>query len=176
MKLKPVLMSGLAVLLLASCNQQQAPANEAHEARPSVSDGRFSYGIGEDVAGDYAPVQAVQGADWQLEHIFIAGPHSFEAWGPSGNPAVQSPVIFVFLLGDKTFQVKAEAFDLSEQNIRIEAESAETGAIRFEGLLDMDALATARRTLGAETVVLKGTLKVGNQSFNNLGLKIKTGG
>ena len=45
------------------------------------------------------------------------------------------------------------------------------GAVSFDGKLDQGALATARRNLGDKGVVLKGTLKVGNRTFNNVSMR-----
>ena len=60
---------------------------------------------------------------------------------------------------------------MTEDRVRFEAHSRELGAVSFDGKLDQGALATARRNLGDKGVVLKGTLKVGNRTFNNVSMR-----
>jgi hypothetical protein len=43
--------------------------------------------------------------------------------------------------------------------------------VSFEGRLDQDALAKARRNLGDQGVVLKGTLKVGGRTFDGVSMR-----
>ena len=50
----------------------------------------------------------------------------------------------------------------ADNRIAFEGRSAELGAVRFEGTLDPGALATARRNLGDEGVVVTGRLTVGD--------------
>jgi hypothetical protein len=60
---------------------------------------------------------------------------------------------------------------VTEARVRVQALSGGLGAVSFDGKLDQGALATARRNLGDQGVVLKGTLKVGNRTFNNVSMR-----
>jgi len=54
--------------------------------------------------------------------------------------------------------------------VRFEGESPELGRVTFEGRLDQGALATARRNLGGDGVVLTGSLTAGGQTVRDVRL------
>jgi len=164
-----------ALALLAACGQGQD--NSASPAdTPQSTTARYAYNLTEDVAGDYAPLETVQVQNWTLQHIFVAGPHVFESWIGGERQLMQSPVSMVFSDEKGTLTVAPGRFDISDNHFRFSGSSPATGDYDFEGRIDLDALATARRTLGSEETVLKGRLQIGGQTFNALALKIKTGG
>jgi hypothetical protein len=78
-----------------------------------------------------------------------------------------------FEAGDRTRRTRLipTAYDVTETRVRFQATSRELGAVSFEGALDQDALATARRNLGDQGVVLKGTLKVGGRTFDGVSMR-----
>jgi hypothetical protein len=61
-----------------------------------------------------------------------------------------------------TARVLPTTYTVTEDRVRFAGHSPELGAVHLVGVLDPDALATARRNLGEEGVVLIGTLKVGD--------------
>lgn len=179
MRYRLTVVAGLAVVALSACGQQQSvDGNRAVEtSRSETGEGRARYSLSEDAAGDYAPLETVQAGEWTLEHIFIAGPHSFESWisGDAVQPA-QAPVMLVFRGANGGLTLAPARFDISDRRISFDGKAPATGDYRFEGRLDLDALANARRTLGSKEVVLKGKLEIGGRTFNNLSFQIKTGG
>jgi hypothetical protein len=60
---------------------------------------------------------------------------------------------------------------VSDTAIRFRGRSAELGLVRFDGVLDPGALATARRNLGDEGVVLTGRLTVGDAPAQTVRLR-----
>lgn len=179
MKYRLIIAASLAGLALTACGQQERAEGDSppEAAKPKPAEMATQYSLSEDAAGDYAPLQTVKVGDWTLEHIFIAGPHSFENW-VSGNTRqpTQAPLTMVFSGNNGELTVAPARFDVSDSRVRFDGSSPVTGDYRFDGRIDLDALATARRTLGYEGAVLKGSLKIGGQTFDNLSLKIKTGG
>lgn len=63
------------------------------------------------------------------------------------------------------------SYEVTEDRVRFQALSGGLGAVSFDGRLDQGALATARRNLGDEGVVLTGALKVGNRTFNGVSMR-----
>ena len=179
MKNPLIVAAGLAALALAACEQQSRHEGDTQAAasKPETGEARFQYSLSEDASGEYAPLETVLVGDWGLEHIFISGPHSFErldveSWGQ----AQAAPLTMVLSSANGGLTVAPARFEISDSRVRFEGSSPATGDYRFEGRMDLDALAKARRTLGSEEAVLNGKLRIGGQTFNNLSFKIKTGG
>lgn len=165
----------VTLTLLAACGQGQDKSASPADTTQSAT-ARYAYNVTEDVAGDYAPLETVQVQNWTLQHIFVAGPHVFESWIGGERQPMQSPVTMVFSDEEGTLTVAPARFDISDNHFRFSGSSPATGDFAFEGQIDLDALATARRTLGSEETVLKGRLRMGGQTFNSLALKLETGG
>jgi hypothetical protein len=60
---------------------------------------------------------------------------------------------------------------VSDTAISFEGRSPELGMVRFDGVLDPGALATARRNLGDEGVVVTGRLTVGDAPVQSIRLR-----
>jgi hypothetical protein len=68
-------------------------------------------------------------------------------------------------------RVLPTAYSVSDTNINFQGQSPELGLVRFDGVLDPGALATARRNLGDEDVVVTGRLTVGEAPAQNVRLR-----
>lgn len=163
---------GLAVglVLLASCDRPDAPAEAPAPSAPA-----FSHSMSSDLSGYYMPAREVRIGKWSLDHVFVGQATEFRAWEGGTRSGTFGPVMLQFddvtspivqtEIGEArsvTARVLPTAYEVTDSRIRFEGRSTELGPVRFEGVLDPGALATARRNLGDEGVVVRGELKVGD--------------
>jgi hypothetical protein len=162
----PVLLAAALALTVAACDRGAAPDKTAQATA-------FKHDLPEDVSGYYIPTTAVQVGDWRLHHLFMGQVPDFMAWRDGQRTAGFAPIMMEFEAGDKTRRTRLipTAYDVTEDRVRFEATSRELGVVSFEGRLDQDALAKARRNLGDQGVVLKGTLKVGDRTFDGVSMR-----
>lgn len=154
------------VIGLAACERGAAPQKGAEA---SV----FTHDLPEDVSGYYIPMTAVQVGEWRLHHLFMGQVPDFMSWRDGARTAGYAPIMLEFEAGDQARRTRLipTAYDVTEERVRFEARSRDLGAVSFEGRLDPDALAKARRNLGDQGVVLKGTLKVGGRTFDGVSMR-----
>lgn len=164
----------LAILLaVAACDRSEnAPGGSGTTAAPA-----FTHSMGSDLSGYYRPATEVRIGRWSLDHVFVGQTAEFQAWESGGRNETFAPVMLQFedtaspMVADKlggsvehtiTARVLPTAYSVTDTSLSFEGRSPELGAVGFEGSLDPGALATSRRNLGSEGVVVTGTLKVGN--------------
>lgn len=163
---------GLAIglLLLSSCDRPDA-TGEA----PSVAATAFSHSISSDLSGYYMPANEVRIGKWSFDHVFVGQAQEFEGWEAGQRGSTFGPVMLQFddvtspmvqtEIGEArsiTARVLPTSYSVTDTRVSFEGRSAELGAVRFEGVLDPGALATSRRNLGDEGVVVTGRLTVGD--------------
>lgn len=165
----PILLAaGLALsLTLGACDHRAAPDG------PSGDAAVFSHDLPEDVSGYYIPTATVQVGEWRLHHLFMGQVPDFMSWRDGARTAGYAPIMLEFAAGDEARRTRLipTAYDVTEDHVRFEARSRDLGAVSFNGRLDPDALAKARRNLGDQGVVLKGTLKVGGRTFDGVSMR-----
>jgi len=153
---------------------------KAPEAPAASKAAAFAHDLPEDVSGYYIPSEEVRVDNWRLHHVFMGQVPDFIAWEGGERPAGFAPVMieFEYMVGPplengnrRRLRLIPAAYDVTEDRVRVQALSGGLGAVSFDGKLDQGALATARRNLGDKGVVLKGTLKVGNRTFNNVSMR-----
>jgi len=166
MRALSILLAGALALTVAACDRGAVP-----DKAPSAT--AFKHDLPEDVSGYYIPTTVVQVGDWRLHHLFIGQVPDFMAWRDGQRTAGFAPIMMEFETGDKARRKRLipTAYDVTEDRVRFEASSRELGAVSFEGALDQGALATARRNLGDQGVVLKGRLKVGDRTFDGVSMR-----
>ena len=166
MRALPVLLAATLALTVAACDRRATPDKVGQAAA-------FKHDLPEDVSGYYIPTTAVQVGDWRLHHLFLGQVPDFMTWRDGQRTAGFAPIMMEFEAGDKTRRTRLipTAYDVTEDRVRFEATSRELGVVSFEGRLDQDALAKARRNLGDQGVVLKGTLKVGDRTFDGVSMR-----
>ncbi|WP_427788559.1 hypothetical protein [Brevundimonas diminuta] len=154
------------VIGLAACERGGAPQKGAEASG-------FTHDLPEDVSGYYIPTTAVQVGEWRLHHLFMGQVPDFISWRDGARTAGYAPIMLEFSAGDEARRTRLipTAYDVTEDHVRFEARSRDLGAVSFEGRLDPDALAKARRNLGDQGVVLKGTLKVGGRTFDGVSMR-----
>lgn len=178
---------GLAVglLFLTSCDRPDGPA-EAPAAAPPAAAVAFSHNMSSDLSGYYLPAGDVRIGKWSFDHLFVGQAQEFQAWEGGSRSGTFGPVMLQFddtsspMIADKfggsvahivTARVLPVAYSVTDNRISFEGRSPELGAVRFDGVLDPGALATARRNLGDEGVVVTGTLTVGDDPAQNVRLR-----
>lgn len=170
-------MAGLTGLLaLAACERPAGAPEPATASRAAA----FVHDLPEDVSGYYIPTEEVRVDNWRLQHVFMGQVPDFIAWEGGERPAGFAPVMIEFedMVGPplengnrRRLRLIPAAYNVTEDRVRVQALSGGLGAVSFDGKLDQGALATARRNLGDKGVVLKGTLKVGNRTFNGVSMR-----
>ncbi|WP_167493324.1 hypothetical protein [Brevundimonas vancanneytii] len=166
MRAVPVVLAATLALMLAACERGAAPDKAAQASA-------FTHDLPEDVSGYYIPTTAVQVGEWRLHHLFMGQVPDFMSWRDGTRTAGFAPIMLEFAAGDEARRTRLipTAYDVTEDHVRFEARSRDLGAVSFEGRLDQDALAKARRNLGDQGVVLKGTLKVGDRTFDGVSMR-----
>ncbi len=170
----------LGVLLLASCDRLEGPA----DAPPAAA--AFNHSISADLSGYYMPASETRVGKWSFGHIFVGQPQEFEAWEGGRSNEHLAPVLIQFddtsspMVADKfgravehivTIRVLPTAYSVSDTAINFQGRSPELGLVRFDGLLDPGALARPRRSLGDEGLLLTGRLTVGDSTAQNIQLR-----
>jgi len=163
---------GLAacLLVLAACDRPDAGGEPAPAPAPA-----FSHSISSDLSGYYLPANEVRIGKWSFDHVFVGQAQEFRAWEGGSRSGTFGPVMLQFddvtspmvqtEIGEArsiTARVLPSTYSVTDDRVTFEGRSAELGVVRFEGALDAGALATARRNLGDEGVVVTGRLTVGD--------------
>lgn len=156
----------LLLLAVAACDRPSE-----RPAQPPGSSA-FSHDISNDQSGYYRPLTPVRSGDWSLSHLFIGQTAAFTAWEEGERVAGLAPVMLEFedAAGART-RVVPSRYTVTGTTVRFTGQSSELGEVAFDGRLDADALATARRNLGDEGAVVTGTLKVGGRTISGVRLR-----
>lgn len=167
----------VALFAVASCDRPDAPG----ATTPAAA---FSHDTSSDLSGYYMPVSDVRVGDWSLHHIFVGQAAEFQAWEAGTRGETFGPVMLQFddvtspmvatEIGEArsvSARILPTAYSVTDTRISFEGRSPELGAVRFEGVLDPGALATSRRNLGDEGVVVRGELRVANAPARDVQLR-----
>lgn len=172
-----------AVLALAGCEKpkEAAPAPEA-SATPAAA--AFSHALTVDASGYYMPVTAPSFGKWTLRDIAVGQRTDFAAWEQGNRSSTYAPIMIEFEdatspmvqteIGEaRSGQVRVlpTSYAVTDAGISFTGTSPELGEVRFEGVLDADALATSRRNLGDEGAVLTGSLTAGGITIGMVSLR-----
>lgn len=171
-----ILAAAVAALVVASCDRPTAPDTGAGAPATAAASG-FSHGMTADLSGYYMPLTEVRAGKWSLDHVFVGQTAEFQSWEAGTRSPTFAPVMLQFddtsspMIADKfggsvahtvTVRILPTSYSVTDTSIAFEGRSPELGAVAFEGNLNPGALATSRRNLGDEGVVVSGTLKVGD--------------
>ena len=156
-------MSVLAAL--AACDDVKAPASPAHApAKPAVT--AFSHQISGDLSGYYIPAAPISVDGYRVKALFLGQGADFAAWEAGSKSGDFAPVMIEFEKdGAAPIRVLPKTYSVTDGRIRFEGVDPGLGNVAFNGTLDQNALATARRNLGDEAPVLTGTLRAGGVAF-----------
>lgn len=157
----------LGALTLAACERAAEPAPSTPAA--------FSHAMTVDLSGYYMPSGPVRTGRWSLDRIFIGQAADFDSWEEGSRDGAFAPVLLQFeeagTAPATTVRVRPTAYSVTDRRVTFEGQSAELGHVRFEGRLDLDALATARRNLGTDGPVLTGTVTAAGQTLRDVRLR-----
>lgn len=161
-----------ALLALAACDRPRS-TSEA----PAPVAGAFVHTAGDDQSGYYRPRAEVTAGAWRLDHLFLGQPADFAAWAAGTRQGVFAPVMLEFvdqnspLVDTELGQVRSgrvrvlpDRYEVTDDRVVFSGRAEGVGQVAFEGRLDAEALAVARRNLGDEGVVLDGRLTVGGHT------------
>ena len=178
---------GVAALALAACDPPLEPA-DAPAAKGSVDTADlpegFSNDLQDDVSGFYMPTTEVRQGPWRLDHVFLGQQQDFAAWEGGTREGQFAPVMLEFV-DEASPTVQTELGEIHTGRVRVLPRfySVENGLLRFVGVseelgivqldaqLNDEALAIARRNLGAEGAVLNGTLGLGDAPPQAVGFR-----
>jgi hypothetical protein len=187
--MRSTMLAAAAVLALAACSQAATPAKgdsaaaAAAPAAPGEPSG-FTHPAGDSLFGYYSPQTPLKVGNWQMNNFHIGDEDSFKAWEGGRRTDTYAPVMIEFddmssPVG--TNELGAEFHTVSERvlptayaitpdgRIDLVGQGAKLGKVTFHGQLDLAALqAATREDASAEAVVMHGTLKVGDKSFDNV--------
>ena len=180
MRTRSLAVAGLmALLAVASCDRPDATGEAPSAATPA-----FSHSISSDLSGYYMPASEVRIGKWSFDHVFVGQAQEFQAWEVGSRSGTFGPVMLQFddvtspmvqtEIGEArsiTARVLPSTYSVTDNRITFEGRSADLGVVRFEGALDPGALATARRNLGDEGVVVTGRLTVGDAPAQTVQLR-----
>ena len=169
------------LLALTACDRLSPPA--ARDDAPTAS-GAFVYEAGNDLSGYYLPTAEVRIGPWSLHDVFVGQQTDFASWEGGSRSGTFAPVMIEFedvtsaMVRNEIGEARAgqarvipTRYSVTDSAVHFEGRSAELGRVTFEGRLDAGALATARRNLGDDAVVLTGTLVAGGQTVRNVRLR-----
>lgn len=162
-----------ALFALASCDRPQ-PAGEAPAEALAAA---FVHTAAEDQSGYYMPKGEVTAGAWRLDHLFLGQTADFEAWEAGRREGVFAPVMLEFVdpnsplvdteLGpvrSGRVRVLPDRYEVTDDRVVFAGQAEGVGEVSFEGRLDADALAIARRNLGDEAEVLSGQITAGGRT------------
>ena len=158
----------LASLLgLAACDDVKAPASGT-EAPAKPAEAGFSHQISGDLSGYYTPAAPISIDGYRVKALFLGQSADFTAWENGSKSGDFAPVMIEFEKdGAAPIRVLPKTYSVSDGRIRFEGVDARLGNVAFNGTLDQNALATARRNLGDESPVLTGTLRAAGTAFGS---------
>lgn len=178
-----------SLLMLASCDRPDAPGgapadpSAAPPDAPSAAAG-FAHEMTGDLSGYYMPLSEVRIGRWSFDHLFLGQGTDFRAWEAGDRSDTFGPVMLQFddvtspmvrnEIGEVhsvTARILPTTYAVTDTRVRFAGTSPELGAVVFDGRLDAGALATARRNLGDEGVVLTGTLTAAGQTVREVRLR-----
>lgn len=180
----------LSLVVLAGCEDRPAapeapaPAVAPQPPTPPETGPAFVHTVRDDVSGYYLPASEVQVGTYRLDHIFLGQGMEFDAWAGGERSETFAPVMLQFddvsspmvatEIGEAhsiTVRVLPTAYAVTDDRVRFAGQSDELGGVSADLRLDPEALATARRNLGSDAVVLTGTVQIGDRRFDDVAMR-----
>ncbi len=177
-----LVLAGL--LVLTGCDRPSEPAPK-DAAAPAPAAAAFHYDAANDLSGYFMPTAEVRVGKWSLHDVFVGQSSDFTDWQGKADTTGETfaPVMIEFedvtspMVENETGEARSGQarvipthYSVSDSAVHFEGQSAELGRVTFEGRLDAGALATARRNLGDDGVVMTGTLVAGGQTVPDVSL------
>ena len=173
-----------AVLALAGCDKPKEAEPATGSATPSAAAPSFSHALTVDASGYYMPVTAPTVGKWTLRNIAVGLTSDFAAWEQGNRSSTYAPIMIEFTdetspmveteMGEARSgqaRVLPTSYSVTDTAVSFTGTSPELGEVTFNGVLNPDALATARRNLGDEGAVLTGSLTAGGVTVGMVTLR-----
>ncbi|HYC67765.1 hypothetical protein [Brevundimonas sp.] len=170
------IVAALSALAVAACEPPTPPGDAPSPPAPG-----FAHAMTSDLSGYYLPVGEAAAGKWRLHHLFVGQTADFQDWEGGTRSATFAPLMLEFEdttsamvqteLGEArsvTARVLPTSYAVSDTAVSFSGQSPELGRVSFEGRLDPGALATARRNLGGDGVVMTGRLRAGGQTLDGV--------
>ncbi len=196
MRLRPLAvgLAAVAVLTAAACNRRQeaaqppappaapvAPVAPVEPPAPPPLSG-FVHDAHVDVQGYYMPVSEVKTGAFRLTHLALGAPSDFSQWEANKRMATYGPVLIEFedvtsptqaneMGGEAhtgSIRVLPDSYRMDAKGVAFRGHAAGLGEVTFDGVFDPKGLAASKGGGAAETVVLRGTLRIGQTEFKNV--------
>ena len=171
-----------AVMALAGCDKPKEPAPAGEPTTPAAAS--FSHALTVDASGYFMPVTGPSFGKWTLRDIAVGQATDFAAWEAGNRSTTWAPIMIEFEdatspmvqteLGEaRSGQVRVlpTSYAVTDTSVSFTGTSPELGEVKFEGVLNPDALATSRRNLGDEGAVLTGSLTAGGITIGMVSLR-----
>lgn len=172
----------VGALALAGCDRPEDAAPAAEPAAPTAT--AFSHALTVDASGFYMPVSEVSFGKWMLRDISVAEARDFAAWEAGNRSSTFAPIMIEFEdttspmvqteMGESRSgqaRVLPTSYSVTDTAVSFIGTSPELGQVKFEGVLNPDALATSRRNLGDEGAVLTGSLTANGVTVSMVSLR-----
>ncbi len=189
--MRSVLITTVAVVLLAGCGQSSDIAETAEVAAPVAppavpvdsSFTGFTKPKGDDQFGYYLPAAEVKVGNYRLDNLHIAGQLGFGDWERGERTKTYGPVMLEFVditsparknaLGNVTYSVKLkvlpDAYAVTDDRVRLVGKHPKLGDVRMDVKIDPAALKKSRATKGKDgATVATGALQVGDTPFKDV--------
>lgn len=162
-------------LSLAGCDMFSAPSGggnptAATGSRPEPGVGAFAHSQSDDISGEYRVAGPGSGA--RLTRLHLGQTLDFEGWEGGRRGGGFAPVMLEIERADGGGErVLPETYSVSDGRVRMTGRSATLGVVSFDGRLDKNALATARRNLGdSEEATMTAVVSIGGVAHSGVKL------
>jgi hypothetical protein len=188
--IKAASAAALMALALVACERKSeappvAPAQPAAPAAPApamIGPEGFQHDADFDAQGFFIPEKPIRVGDLKLRHIAFGAPSDFKQWEAGERASVFGPILLYFEdetsptntneLGEDVhtvaIRVLPTGYRVFPGALSFRATDPKLGEIGFVGAIDAKALAAANAAgPGDSRVVMTGTLRVGDSTFEN---------
>ncbi|MDB5438654.1 MAG: hypothetical protein JWM33_1081 [Caulobacteraceae bacterium] len=179
-RLTPTLSLICLAVLIAGCQRPaEPPTTPAASAPAKTVSSQFVSEADFEGAGYYLPLTRIQVGDYKLEHISVGSPSDFAQWQEGKREGVFGPIIFRF--GDVTspgpmkemgvvgyttqLSLLPTRYVWSPAKVEFAGTDPHLGQVSFVGAFDLAGLEQVRGEPDQTRPVLKGVLKIGDQTF-----------
>jgi hypothetical protein len=179
----------LMVVALGACERKSAPPAAAPAAAPQapvpapLGPEGFQHDADFDAQGFFIPVKPIRIGSLKLRHIAFGAPSDFKQWEAGDRGSVFGPILLYFEDESSPTNTNELGEDVHTVAIRVlptgyrvfpgalsfRATDPKLGEIAFVGAIDAKALAAAQAAGPGDSVVMTGTLRVGDATFKDAG-------
>ena len=175
---------GIAMTAVGCDKPKEAGAAPEAAAPATPAAPAFSHALTVDASGYFMPVTAPSFGKWTLRDIAVGQATDFAAWEQGNRSSTYAPIMIEFqdenspMVQNELGEVRSgqarvlpTTYFVTDTAVSFTGTSPELGEVKFDGVLNADALATARRNLGDEGAVLTGSLTANGTTVGMVSLR-----